>query len=136
MKGLYYIIGLILILCNNSCVTNYYTVVLEEDTPLYASTSQNSSIKTNIPKGTTVYINSRVKANHRKIKWLKYNGWGYNTNYRGSISNYSRSSYNSNRIPKYNSRSNSGTVHVKGYYRKDGTYVKPHTRSAPKRKYN
>jgi endonuclease YncB( thermonuclease family) len=25
-------------------------------------------------------------------------------------------------------------VHVKGYYRKDGTYVRPHTRSAPKRK--
>lgn len=26
------------------------------------------------------------------------------------------------------------TVHVNGYYRKDGTYVKPHYRSAPKRK--
>lgn len=27
-----------------------------------------------------------------------------------------------------------GTVHVKGYRRKDGTYVKPHTRRAPRRK--
>lgn len=27
-----------------------------------------------------------------------------------------------------------GTVHVKGYYRKDGTYVRPHTRSAPRKK--
>jgi endonuclease YncB( thermonuclease family) len=27
-----------------------------------------------------------------------------------------------------------GTVNVQGYYRKDGTYVKPHTRKAPKRK--
>lgn len=27
-----------------------------------------------------------------------------------------------------------GRVDVKGYYRKDGTYVKPHTRSAPRRK--
>jgi endonuclease YncB( thermonuclease family) len=27
-----------------------------------------------------------------------------------------------------------GTVHVKGYYRKDGTYVRPHTRRAPRRK--
>lgn len=26
-----------------------------------------------------------------------------------------------------------GTVHVKGYYHKNGTYVKPHTRSAPSR---
>jgi len=29
--------------------------------------------------------------------------------------------------------SSGGTVHVKGYTRKDGTYVRPHTRSAPKR---
>lgn len=28
---------------------------------------------------------------------------------------------------------NSGDVHVRGYYRKDGTYVAPHTRSAPHR---
>jgi endonuclease YncB( thermonuclease family) len=26
-----------------------------------------------------------------------------------------------------------GTVHVKGYYRKDGTHVKPHTRRAPRK---
>ncbi|WP_148042732.1 hypothetical protein [Pedobacter jejuensis] len=30
-------------------------------------------------------------------------------------------------------KSTGGTVHVKGYTRKDGTYVKPHTRSAPRR---
>ena len=29
--------------------------------------------------------------------------------------------------------SSGGTVHVKGYTRKDGTYVKPHTRTAPRR---
>jgi len=28
----------------------------------------------------------------------------------------------------------SGTVHVNGYYRKDGTYVRPYTRSAPRRR--
>lgn len=30
--------------------------------------------------------------------------------------------------------SSGGTVQVKGYYRKDGTYVRPHTRRAPRRK--
>lgn len=40
--------------------------------------------------------------------------------------------------PKYNYGSttpsnSSGDVHVKGYYRKDGTYVKPHTRSKPRK---
>lgn len=33
-----------------------------------------------------------------------------------------------------NSSSYGGSVKVKGYYRKDGTYVKPHTRKSPKRK--
>lgn len=32
--------------------------------------------------------------------------------------------------------SRSKTVHVDGYYRKDGTYVPPHTRSAPSRRKN
>jgi hypothetical protein len=27
-----------------------------------------------------------------------------------------------------------GSVHVRGYYRKDGTYVAPHTRSAARRR--
>jgi hypothetical protein len=31
------------------------------------------------------------------------------------------------------SSSSGETVNVKGYYRKDGTYVRPHTRSAPRR---
>lgn len=30
------------------------------------------------------------------------------------------------------SNSSSGTVHVRGYYRKDGTYVRPHTRRRPR----
>lgn len=29
--------------------------------------------------------------------------------------------------------SSGGPVHVKGYYRKDGTYVRPHTRKSPRR---
>ena len=32
------------------------------------------------------------------------------------------------------SPSTGGTVHVRGYYRKDGTYVRPHTRRAPTRR--
>lgn len=31
-------------------------------------------------------------------------------------------------------RSSGGSVRVKGYYRKDGTYVRPHSRKAPRRK--
>jgi len=32
------------------------------------------------------------------------------------------------------STSSGGSVQVNGYYRKDGTYVRPHTRSAPRRR--
>lgn len=35
--------------------------------------------------------------------------------------------------PTVSSYSSGGPVHVKGYYRKDGTYVRPHTRSRPRR---
>lgn len=39
------------------------------------------------------------------------------------------------RSPSYSppSYSGGGSVHVRGYYRKDGTYVRPHTRSRPRR---
>ena len=37
--------------------------------------------------------------------------------------------------PSYTSKPTPGTeVHVRGYTRKDGTYVQPHTRSAPRRR--
>jgi len=34
-------------------------------------------------------------------------------------------------LPVAAAPANSGPVHVSGYYRKDGTYVQPHTRAAP-----
>lgn len=52
------------------------------------------------------------------------------------VSNKPASSYTAKTsLAKSSSGSSSGgTVYVKGYYRKDGTYVSPHTRSAPKRR--
>jgi hypothetical protein len=35
--------------------------------------------------------------------------------------------------PPANSGAIGGSVHVRGYYRREGTYVQPHTRSAPRR---
>lgn len=48
-----------------------------------------------------------------------------------SFSNDSSSSYTPS--PSYSSPSSGGSVSVRGYYRKNGTYVRPHTRSAPRR---
>ena len=43
------------------------------------------------------------------------------------------SGYSSGTSGSSSSRPSGGAVQVKGYYRKNGTYVQPHTRSAPRR---
>lgn len=118
----------------NSCVTNYYFVNIDEDATIYSSKKGIESIAI-IPKGSGAYINTSDKK-QRKVKWKNYKGWVINPVY----SNYSMSNNSSN----YNSSSNytksstttssGGSVHVKGYTRKNGTYVAPHTRSAPRRR--
>ncbi|MGH1516578.1 hypothetical protein [Chryseobacterium sp. JK1] len=128
---------LVLLLSVISC-TNYYTVRLQEDTHLYSSSDSSRSV-TIIPKDTEVYLSSKVnKKNYRKLKWGNYYGWANKPSYT-TYSSYSKtSSYSSPSVrssSSYSSQSNSGgSVHVKGYTRKDGTYVRPHTRSAPRRR--
>ncbi|AZB08464.1 hypothetical protein EG344_06195 [Chryseobacterium sp. G0162] len=128
----------LLIICVTavSCSTNYYTVLLSEDATIYRS-SDSTNILTIVPKNTEVFLSTQLnKKNYKKIKWNNYSGWAYNPVYT------SYSSYTSVKAPTtpstYNyssSRTNSsgGSVSVKGYHRKDGTYVRPHTRSAPSR---
>ncbi|WP_413997768.1 hypothetical protein ACMDB5_08175 [Flavobacterium sp. W1B] len=127
---------LFLLFLTSSCVTNYYFVNLEEDTPIYKKTNTSGEAIVVAPKGYSVYISSRTNS-YRKIKWKNYKGWAINPVYNiGTTSNYNSKSALSNST--YNSSStkssSGGTVQVKGYYRKSGTYVKPHTRSAPRRK--
>lgn len=126
----------VLLLSVVSC-TNYYTVRLQEDTPLYSSSEGETSV-TIIPKDTEVFLSSKAnKKNYSKLKWGNYYGWVNKPNYT-TYGIYSKtSSYSSPRpsSSSYGSRSSSGgSVQVKGYTRKDGTYVKPHTRSAPRRR--
>ncbi|HEV7645900.1 MAG TPA: DUF3761 domain-containing protein [Pyrinomonadaceae bacterium] len=53
----------------------------------------------------------------------------------GGVSSWLDGSTPSPARPTDTSNSSSGgTVQVRGYYRKDGTYVQPHTRSAPRKK--
>lgn len=119
-----------------SCSTNYYTVLLSEDSKLYSSTD-SSSVVTLIPKDTQVFLSSKSNSNnYKKIKWGNYSGWAYNPSYT-TYSNYTplkTSSNSSTYNYKSNSSSSGGSVSVKGYTRKDGTYVRPHTRSSPSRR--
>ncbi|WP_294275991.1 hypothetical protein [uncultured Chryseobacterium sp.] len=126
---------LIILVSMVSC-TNYYTVLLTEDTNVYAASS-NESIVTTIPKDTQVYISTKAnKKNYKKIKWGNYYGLAYNPSYT-TYSSYSPAKSYTTSAPSYHytpSTSSGGTVHVKGYTRKDGTRVSSHTRSAPRRR--
>lgn len=131
-KNLFLVIITLLL---TSCTTNYYTVLLNEDTTIYKNGDSLNFI-TSVPKDTQVYISNKSnRKNFKKIKWGNYFGWAYNPNYTAysSYTPVSQPSYRSTYTPS-SSTNSGGSVSVKGYYRKDGTYVKPHTRSAPKRR--
>lgn len=137
MKSILNVFSFILIcMITVSCSTNYYTVLLSEDSKLYSSTD-SSSVVTLIPKDTQVFLSSKSNSNnYKKIKWGNYSGWAYNPSYT-TYNNYTplkTSSNSSTYNYKSNSSSSGGSVSVKGYTRKDGTYVRPHTRSSPSRR--
>ena len=78
---------------------------------------------------------SQLKVSSSKYPACKVCGGGSVITKYGKKSHSSTCRYITN--TKYPTRSrssySSGTVRVKGYYRKDGTYVKPHTRRKPRR---
>ncbi|MDP5200985.1 hypothetical protein [Flavobacterium sp. DG2-3] len=125
----------LLLITLNSCSSNYYFVNIDEDTNIYGSKDSKEIIAT-IPKGYGAYINTSDNK-YRKVKWKKYKGWALNPVYSNTLmsstsksnSNYTKTNYTNNQ-----SSTSGGSVHVKGYTRKDGTYVSPHTRSAPRRR--
>lgn len=97
-----------------------------------------------IQPGTVVYLNSE-KNKDDLIIYYKNKKWRAPKTYTSSFvtkneyyklknntNSYSTSNYNS--YTPTPSTSNGGSVSIKGYYRKDGTYVKPHTRRAPSRR--
>jgi hypothetical protein len=90
----------------------------------------------------TIAIGDSIKIIDKTISCFKvlYNGkTGYIDTYEIETTeypalNFLKSSYlrkSAKRDSNY-STGTGGSVNVKGYYRKDGSYVKPHTRSAPK----
>jgi hypothetical protein len=115
-------------------------VNIDEDTTIFTSKNEKESV-TVIPKGSGAYIN-RSDKRARKLKWKKFKGWAINPKYsNSSFSSNSNNSNSSNNTSSNNSytksstrTSSGGTVQVKGYTRKNGTYVAPHTRSAPRRR--
>ena len=126
--------ALVLSCLSYSC-TSYYQIVLENDCRFYQQKDTLSEY-TILPASTTVYV-THSKRFFRKVKFDNRVGWSINPYFSrtGGMVDVSRQSSftkrNKYRTPS--SESSAGkTVNVKGYYRKNGTYVRPHTRSAPR----
>lgn len=141
------ILSILSICILSSCLTNnYIQMYADEDIVLYSNPDEESKQVVVIPSGSAIYVNSsREKRSFREFRYGKYKGWtrskryvygkpGWTKKLYGSSYNTNSSSSNSNSSSSSNYTPSGGTVQVKGYYRKDGTYVRPHTRSAPKRR--
>ncbi|WP_143813387.1 hypothetical protein [Parabacteroides provencensis] len=138
------------ILIFSSCTTNYFLCETACPVKLYTSPNTHSAY-IEVPVGKNLISTGKYKK-YRKAKYGNRKGYVYKTKFRSekkirylsdwefdsetSTYKYSRSNYTLSNSSKYNYKSTStgGTVHVKGYYRKNGTYVKPHTRRAPSRR--
>ena len=121
-----FIVVLLLAFVAISCNV-YNQVTLDQETIIYDKSGSEANAIYTIPKGSAVYITG--KKTHKKIKFGNYVGWAFNPSYSTSTTSNYRTSTNTE-----SRSSNNKTVQVKGYYRKNGTYVRPHTRSAPRRK--
>lgn len=158
MKKVYLVLFILFSLVITSCSSFEY-VTLNEPTIIENS---KGGVERILNEKTNVYLSKyKNEEGKHRIKWRKSNrdnftyGWvkypNYSLNKNNSNSYKSESLYNSSYksekdsnlydyySPQYSpsytpSSSKGGRVHVRGYYRKDGTYVRPHTRSAPRRK--
>lgn len=143
-----YFLIILIILSLSSCrihtTENYYTVTITEDAAIYLKSDLSSNSIDLVKSGEPIYmILDKSSKGFRKVKYRNKVGYVY----RPSFKAYSKTEYqntyasaNTNdsvkndRIKTYRPSSTGGTVHVKGYYRKNGTYVRPHTRSAPRKR--
>ncbi len=132
MKKFLQIFILVFICC--SCSTNYYFCTTSSETSLYSKNKEKGNILTYIPAATEIRIKGHYK--YQKIKYKDYVGWINTSNliYPNTKQYISKEPKSKTTTSTRNTNS-SGTVQVKGYYRKDGTYVRPHTRSKPKSSY-
>jgi hypothetical protein len=138
----------------SSCTTNYYLVTSNANVDLY-QTAANKDLLISIPAGNVFLTKGKSKVRYTqygsikgysrlsnlrrqvKFKQSEYanlvfheqTGYGYK-GYVTSTPNAAEGNYRKASAPK---SSSGGPVHVRGYTRKNGTYVQPHTRSAPRR---
>ena len=129
--------------------TEVYTSTIDEDDPIlipayHAFVYSGSSVRKKVQYGkssgfslTGYRWRELAKLSKKGFNELTFNElYGY-THPSVPIEKYAKPNYiysPSGSTSTKSSQSTGGTVSVKGYTRKDGTYVRPHTRSAPRRR--
>lgn len=147
--------------CKTSSVTGNYYLVLTSDPVLVYQTQELTGEPVIIPPGKQFFVQP-AKGKYREALYFGRTGYiakrdfaistpykysdlslfgigpdsSYHFGYKQSLAvRQQKDSVLPARQPTYTpSQTAGGTVNVKGFYRKNGTYVAPHTRSAPKRK--
>ena len=130
-----------------SCTSLYFVGNTNDSANLYSNKDTLQSVIVVIPAGAEVLIKQKRKK-YSRIIYKGYHGYvhklrfsnyhRFNSQRDGDLYGYSTKKPKTSRPTSYRSSSVSSTknktVHVKGYYRKNGTYVKPHSRKPPTRK--
>ena len=133
-----------------------------EDSYLYPLDNKTSQPILSIPRKTVLYTRSNRKGKYIKVYYGSHYGYVLNRKFKFKKSRLNsipahkiqeqnliyqawansfvpRSYRHSRSYSSYSTsshyRSRGGTVKVRGYYRKNGSYVRPHTRSAPSRRH-
>jgi len=116
---------LVILFFLSSCSSSYYFREVSLDTPIYHKKSKSGRFLFVIPKGEKVFV--RGKSKYKKIKYKNHTGWAYLpllVKIKDNKRSFRKVTIKSKKIKNYSC----GPVYVRGYYRKDGTYVRPHTR--------
>lgn len=124
------------------CTSIYYVGEASEPVNVYTIVDTTSNVKCIIPIGGRVLTYKKSKK-YYYIIYEGYKGYTYKPKYKNyhkydsSIDGiiYGYSSTKQKRANSYNHTSKSssnGSVKVKGYYRKNGNYVRPHVRKSHK----
>ncbi len=145
MKSKISTIFFLLLLSITGCKNVYYVGLTDTPSALFSSEDtlyHDQESMTVIPAREKILIKKKIRKGLYQVTYRNNSGYIFNprfSSYRkfhsqidGNLFAYSTiKSATSTQKDTYSG----GDVSVKGYYRKDGTYVRPHTRSAPSRRH-
>ena len=155
MKRIYTLI-FVTFLC--ACSSGYYSITNSENIAFVDKPAESAKLIDTIPAGT-IYLSMQENKRFRKVKYGQKKGYILNPYYdnpyyetkfekqekqkqyeirlakiKSSYVDVENDSSNTSDTPPSYSDDRDKTVKVKGYYRKNGTYVQPYNRRPPSRK--